>query len=295
MVLDQVVTRTQIDEGKLKFVPDADANGSGYATFGFKVSDGTDESASAYTMTIDVTAVNDPPTAADNTVTTAENNLAAIGGSVKFKLAIVCEKRNYGGDINDHGIRNRKAECRDLTLLGTRGGDTWGFSRNITIRDSALQKRTNARTGVETGTMTLRVGTEPDTIKDDGGAAYQNTQENFTVMLRLLHERDGGPPSFLKMTTSEYHWFTMGSIRLEGHLGDDCEYLADNLHSGCATPASEAAGGGAAHGGVPRHAGEPRQVERLHAAALVQRGRGGPCPRACATTRCRPPAARSRA
>ena len=41
------------------------------------------------------------------------------------------------------------------------------------------------------------------------------------------------------MTTSEYHWFTMGSIRLEGHLGDDCEYLADNLHSGCATPASE--------------------------------------------------------
>ena len=121
-------------------------------------------------------------------------NLAAIGGSVKFRVAIVCEKRNHGGRLNDHGIRNRLAECQDLTLLGARGGDTWGFTRNITIRDSALQKRTNARTGVETGTMTLRVGTEPDTIKDDGGAAYQNTQENFTVMLRLLHERDGGPP-----------------------------------------------------------------------------------------------------
>ena len=166
-------------------------------------------------------------------------NLAALGGSVKFKLAIVCEKRNYGGRINDHGIRNRMAECQDLTVLGTRGGDTWGFSRNLTISDSALRKRTNPATGVETGTMTLRVGTEPDTIQDDGGDHRQNFQENFTVRLHLLHERDGGPPSFLKFTTSRYHWFTMGSIRLDGHLGDECEYLAVDLYSGCAIPASE--------------------------------------------------------
>ena len=87
-------------------------------------------------------------------------NLAAIGGSVKFRVAIVCEKRNHGGEFNDWGIRNRTAECQDLTLLGTRGGDTWGFSKILTISDSALEKRTNAGTGVETGTMALTVGTE---------------------------------------------------------------------------------------------------------------------------------------
>ena len=36
------------------FTPAANAHGTGYASFTFKVSDGTAESASAYTMTIDV-------------------------------------------------------------------------------------------------------------------------------------------------------------------------------------------------------------------------------------------------
>ena len=47
------------DLGDLVFTPAADANGEAYTSFTFKVSEGIDESASAYTMTIDVTAVND--------------------------------------------------------------------------------------------------------------------------------------------------------------------------------------------------------------------------------------------
>ena len=50
--------------GKLTFTPALNANGSAYASFTFKVSDGTDESASAYTMTVDVTPVNDAATGA---------------------------------------------------------------------------------------------------------------------------------------------------------------------------------------------------------------------------------------
>ena len=59
---DQVVSRADIDAAKLVYNPPANANGDDYASFGFKVSDGTNESASAYTMTIDVTAVNDAAT-----------------------------------------------------------------------------------------------------------------------------------------------------------------------------------------------------------------------------------------
>ena len=54
------VPKADIDGAKLKFVPAANANGSPYATFTFKVSDGVAESAAA-TMTVDVTAVADPP------------------------------------------------------------------------------------------------------------------------------------------------------------------------------------------------------------------------------------------
>ena len=59
---NQVVAATNI--GTLTYTPPLNANGAGYASFTFKVSDGTAESAAAYTMTITVTAVNDAPTVA---------------------------------------------------------------------------------------------------------------------------------------------------------------------------------------------------------------------------------------
>ena len=70
---NQEISRADIDGNKLVFTPAANANGSNYASFTFKVNDGTAESASSYTMTIDVSAVNDPPIAADGEVTTNED------------------------------------------------------------------------------------------------------------------------------------------------------------------------------------------------------------------------------
>ena len=55
VLVDGVVTKAQIDGDMLTFRPARDAHGAPYTTFTFKVNDGTDDSASAYTMTIDVT------------------------------------------------------------------------------------------------------------------------------------------------------------------------------------------------------------------------------------------------
>ena len=60
------VTKTQIDNGLLTFAPDSNENGSSYNTFTFTVNDGTTNSSSSYTMTVDVTAVNDAPTVAND-------------------------------------------------------------------------------------------------------------------------------------------------------------------------------------------------------------------------------------
>ena len=49
------VTKAQIDGDMLTFRPALNADGDAYTTFTFKVNDGTDDSTSAYTMTIDVT------------------------------------------------------------------------------------------------------------------------------------------------------------------------------------------------------------------------------------------------
>ena len=59
--LPKAVTKVDIDASKLTYSPPANANGDDYVTFQFKVNDGTDDSAAASTMTINVTAVNDLP------------------------------------------------------------------------------------------------------------------------------------------------------------------------------------------------------------------------------------------
>ena len=55
VTLNQVVTRAQIDAGDLTFTPVTGGSGNNYASFNFKVNDGTVFSDRAYTMRIDVT------------------------------------------------------------------------------------------------------------------------------------------------------------------------------------------------------------------------------------------------
>jgi len=62
VALDQVISAADITAGNLKFIPIANASGSAYDSFSFSVNDGTDDSASSYTMILNVDAVNDAPT-----------------------------------------------------------------------------------------------------------------------------------------------------------------------------------------------------------------------------------------
>ena len=59
--LPKAVTATELDGEKLTYSPPANANGMAYASFTFKVNDGTADSALTYTMTINVNPVQDAP------------------------------------------------------------------------------------------------------------------------------------------------------------------------------------------------------------------------------------------
>jgi Domain of unknown function (DUF4347)/Bacterial Ig domain/Beta-propeller repeat/Bacterial cadherin-like domain len=76
----QFVALADIAAGKLQYLPAADANGAGYASFAFQVQDdggtaggGADLDPTPNTITIDVTPVNDAPAGTDKTLTALED------------------------------------------------------------------------------------------------------------------------------------------------------------------------------------------------------------------------------
>ena len=73
------VTKAQLDAGLLKYTPPANANGVPFATFDFKVNDGAEDSEEAYTITINVHAVNDPPEAKPDNAQTSAGTDVVIG------------------------------------------------------------------------------------------------------------------------------------------------------------------------------------------------------------------------
>ncbi|TGG92597.1 MAG: cadherin-like beta sandwich domain-containing protein, partial [Aphanocapsa feldmannii 277cV] len=76
--LDKDVTAGDLGDSKLKYRPPNNENGDNYASFSFTVNDGQDDSESAYSMNINMTAVNDPPIPVDDDAETPENTPVEI-------------------------------------------------------------------------------------------------------------------------------------------------------------------------------------------------------------------------
>ena len=78
VTLNQVITVTDISNGYLRLNPDTNDTGSPYTTFEFSVNDGEADSVSSYTMTINVTTVNDDPVADNETNTATEGTTTTV-------------------------------------------------------------------------------------------------------------------------------------------------------------------------------------------------------------------------
>ena len=76
--LPQTVTATELADGMLTYAPPANANGTGYSSFTFRVNDGTSDSPE-YTMTINVNPGNPPPVFPNPSETFRVNENATSG------------------------------------------------------------------------------------------------------------------------------------------------------------------------------------------------------------------------
>ncbi|MGB5761063.1 MAG: cadherin-like domain-containing protein, partial [Sedimenticolaceae bacterium] len=122
VTLNQVISKADIDAGNLTFAPAADDNGAGYDSFGFSVNDGTVDSASSYTMTMDVTPVNDAPT-------TSPVTLAPIAEDSGARLITQAELLANASDIEGDGLTATGLTVSAGTgSLVDNGNGTWNYA-----------------------------------------------------------------------------------------------------------------------------------------------------------------------
>ena len=88
------VKKTELDDNNLTYTPPTNENGDAFATFAFKVNDGVADSETAYTITINVDAVDDPLTGSDKTVTMDEDE-TYIFAATDFSFSDVDAKLNH--------------------------------------------------------------------------------------------------------------------------------------------------------------------------------------------------------
>ena len=157
--VNQLVSRSDIDAGVLKYTPPENANGDDYTTFMFKVNDGSDDSSSAYTMTVDVTAVNDAPVVA--------NEIPDQGATVSTSFSYTVPANTF-----------TDAETATLTYGATKGDGTalptW-LSFNATSRTFSGTTPSSA----ETVTVKVTAG--------DGPLATATTlkaEDSFDIVVR---------------------------------------------------------------------------------------------------------------
>ena len=159
------VTNNDLGDDKLRYSPPLNENGSSYTTFKFKVNDGLVDSASAYTITINVNAVNDAPAVTDETAMTTEDKPVIID--------VLVNDNDVEGDTlsvsavtdpNDGAVDNNGSNVTYTPNIGFAGKDTFDY----TVSD-----------GTDTGTGTVTVDVTPN-VTGASGSVIVTYAENGT-------------------------------------------------------------------------------------------------------------------
>ena len=108
--LPRTVTAAELADGELTYTPPAGASGDAFATFRYKVNDGTDDSASAYTMTIDVV---------DTTAPTVEITGVPATSSAAFTATFTFSEAVTGFALSDIAVSNGAASGFAEPTAGT--------------------------------------------------------------------------------------------------------------------------------------------------------------------------------
>ena len=170
LVINNEITKAQLDDDKLTFAPVENTSGTAHTNFAFKVNDGTDDADDANTITFDVNAINDAPvvsvpdatanpqsTDEDIPLTFAAANLISIGDVDGDDQAVTITV--IGGFFDLSGTAG-------LTGLGGDGTDALSFGGSLADINAALANATFTPDAEFSGTASVEVTTNDGTAID---------------------------------------------------------------------------------------------------------------------------------
>ena len=149
----------------LVFTPEADAFSMDYATIGFQVSDGTEFSEQEGFISIEVTAVNDPPQAINGAITIDEDN-------------------SYTFSVADFGFSDTEGDALQSVII-----DTLPESGELTLHDQPVTENQEI-TAAEVSNLTYTPGAEgfgenyanfDYRVKDNNGESENTAEMNLNV------------------------------------------------------------------------------------------------------------------
>tara|TARA_B100000700_G_scaffold301335_1_gene370491 strand:+ start:6395 stop:16000 length:9606 start_codon:yes stop_codon:yes gene_type:complete len=191
---DQEITASNIASGHLRFSPVTNENGSSYTTFTFKVSDGSVYSSAGGTMTINVTAVDDAPTVA-NEITNVTVDEDASNTTIDLSSVFT------DVDNNDNNI------SKSITGNSPSGKISGSISGNSLILDYQENKNgdvsititgtSNGLTVTETFTVTINSVNDTPTANTQTVTVNEDTE----VTITLSGSDDDGDDLSYKITT----------------------------------------------------------------------------------------------
>ena len=204
--LPKTVPAADLTASKLKYSPPADANGTGYASFTFKVNDGTVDSAE-YTMTIDVTSVNDP----------AQGSLSIVGPAQE---GVTLAATFFFSDMNDGGIDNDSytyqwkryaadgtifeadigEDSDEYTLTASEVGKTVKVAITFLDGDLNTETRLSAAYPASGTVVAAPVVNDPPTASDGTVTPNEDTDHTFAATDFSYLDSEGDPLASVKIT-----------------------------------------------------------------------------------------------
>ena len=175
------VTTTRLDNGHLTYTPPANAHGTPYTTFTFTVNDGTDDSTSPATMTINVTPMaNSPATGAPTITGTAQvgQTLTAVTTAIMDADGLTSVVYTYqwirvATDTTEMNIA--RATASTYTLVEADQGTTIKVTVRFTDDASNPETRTSTATMAVAAAPKVTLDLSPPSISETGTASTRVT------------------------------------------------------------------------------------------------------------------------